>query len=76
MKLKLIILMIIIIVSSLSIVVASDLTKDISFDDDTGDDADSFIPEHHAFRNSHKYQDKDIVKNDFTIDGYLLKIIQ
>ena len=73
MNIKLIIFMAIIIVSSVSIVVASDLSNDYEFDNNTKDDADSLTPNHHSLHHSH-YDEN--AKNDFTIDGYLLRFTQ
>lgn len=71
MNIKLIILMVIIVVSSISIVVASDLSNDYKFDNK--DNADSLTPGHHSLHHS---QYDGNAKNDFTIDGYILRFIQ
>lgn len=73
MKLRIIILAIIIIASSLSIVVASDLNNNFSFDDGSKDNGDSYIPKHHKLHHS-AYHDRDSAKNNFTIDGCLQTI--
>ena len=65
--------MVIIVVSSVSIVVASDLSNGYGFDNNTKDDADSLTPDYHSLHHSH-YDEN--TKNNFTIDGYLLRFTQ
>ncbi len=72
-----VIIMILIIISSVSIVVAYDTNNsDVNSIEENNSISDSMIPTHHSLHHLHNHNDKNMVKNDFTIDGYLSKFIE
>lgn len=70
-----VILMIIIVISSISIVAAQDLkNSEINTAlEENSSNSNSMIPAHHSLHHEHDYN--NIVKNNFTIDGYTIKFI-
>lgn len=70
-----VILMIIIVISSISIVAAQDLkNSEINTAlEENSSNSNSMIPAHHSLHHEQDYN--NIVKNNFTIDGYTIKFI-
>ena len=70
-----VILMIIIVISSISIVAAQDLkNSEINTAlEENSSNSNSMIPAHHSLHHEQDYN--NIVKNNFTIDGYLSNLL-
>ncbi len=71
-----VILMIIIVISSISIVAAQDLkNSEINTAlEENSSNSNSMIPAHHSLHHEQDYN--NIVKNNFTIDGYLSNLLE
>lgn len=71
-----VILMIIIVISSISIVAAQDLkNSEINTAlEENSSNSNSMIPAHHSLHHEQDYN--NIVKNNFTIDGYLPNLLE
>ena len=71
-----VILMIIIVISSISIVAAQDLkNSEINTAlEENSSTSNSMIPAHHSLHHEQDYN--NIVKNNFTIDGYLSNLLE